>query len=88
MLYPLDAASKFLEELSDIASAGGGNVFVGPIREDPRGQEYRYADVDINRRDWKRLHATFVSKGWTSFGEDSVVHSLPGGAFIIAKPSF
>ncbi|HEU5080055.1 MAG TPA: hypothetical protein VFT72_12650 [Opitutaceae bacterium] len=88
MLYPIEAATKLIDEMTNVASANGGNVFVGPIKDDPRGQDYRRVEVDINRRDWKRLHGKFVELGWTSFGEDSLIHALPYDMFIVAQPVF
>ena len=88
MAYPIDVAQKLVDELSNVASRNGGNVYVGAIEANARGEDYRQVVVDINRQDWRRLHSAFVGLGWTSFGDDALSHSLPNGAYIVAVPSF
>ncbi len=88
MAYPLEQAKNVVDALSSAASRNGGDVFVGAIQADERGDDYRKVIVDINRQDWRRLHSTFVSLGWTSFGEDSLAHTLHNNAYIVATPRF
>jgi hypothetical protein len=88
MAYPIAQAQNLVDGLSNAASKDGGDVFVSAIQADERGDDYRRVIVDINRQDWRRLHKDFVSLGWTSFGEDSLAHALPNGAYIVATPRF
>ena len=88
MAYPIELARTLVNELSDAASKNGGDVFVSEIHSDVRGDDYREVMVDINRQDWRRLHNDFVALGWTSYGDDSLVHKLPHNTYIVATPRF
>lgn len=81
-------AQNLVDALSNVASKNGGDVFVSDIQSDERGDDYRKVIVDINRQDWRKLHKDFVSLGWTSFGEESLAHTLPNSAYIVATPRF
>lgn len=88
MAYPTDVAQRLADELSSVGSRNGGNVYVGGIEANARGEDYRQITVDINRQDWKRLRSTFVGLGWSGFGDDALIHNLPNGTFLVAVPSF
>jgi hypothetical protein len=88
MSFPIESASRLVDELNTIASAKDGNVFVGKLESDARGDDYRTVKVDITRRDWHRIHPTLISAGWSTFGDDCLVHTLPYGSYLIAEPSF
>ncbi len=88
MSYPVQAATALIHQLDSIASANGGNAFVGELQPDAHGPDYRSVVVDITRQDWRRIYPKLLASGWTSYGEGGMVHNLPEGAFVVAMPSF
>jgi hypothetical protein len=87
--YPDHQASLLINQLNLIASANGGNVFLGDLKQDPHNSDYRSVSVDITKQDWHRLQTRLAQAGWQRFGDnDEMIHELPGRAFIVARPSF
>jgi hypothetical protein len=86
--YPTQRASALADELNEIASANGGNVFVSDLQPDPHGSDYRAITIDITRHDWHRIHPRLVAAGWSSYGDGGMVHSLPEQNYLVAIPSF
>ena len=86
--FPTQTAVTLVDELSTIASAHGGNVFVSGLQPDPHGNDYRAVTVDITRHDWHRIHGKLIAAGWRAFGDGGLVHELPEGNYVVAQPSF
>jgi hypothetical protein len=87
--YPDHQASLLINQLNVIASANGGNVFLGELERDPHNSDYWSVLVDITKHDWHRLQGKLVQAGWQRFGDnDEMIHSLPEQHFIVARPSF
>ena len=88
MSYPHDLANTLSLGLEHVATKSGSSIFVGKLESDPRGADYRCVVVDTTRSDWAKIRGKLNLIGWTPFGSDSVVHSLPGGTFLVARPCF
>jgi len=88
MSYPTDLANSLSLGLEQVASKTGSSIFVGRLEIDPRGTDYRCIVVDTTRSDWGKIRGKLNLLGWTSFGSDGIVHTLPGGMFLVARPNF
>jgi hypothetical protein len=87
--YPDHQVSLLINQLNVIASANGGNVFLGEVELDPHNSDYWSVPVDITKQDWHRLQGKLAQAGWQKFGEnDEMIHALPERHFIVARPSF
>jgi hypothetical protein len=71
-----------------IGSKNSGEIFLGSLVDDPHGYDYRRVVVDITRPHWHQMRGPMISMGWRTFGEDGMIHDLPGGNFLLAEPSF
>jgi hypothetical protein len=87
--FPDHQATLLVDQLNRFASASGGNVFLGEIAQDPHNGDYRTVSVDITKQDWHRLQSKLAQAGWQRFGhEGDLIHALPGGGFLVARPKF
>jgi len=86
--YPTDRAQTLIDDMTAIGSKNDGEVFLGLLLDDPHGYDYRRVVVDVTRQHWRQMRAPMLSGGWHPFGEDSLIHDLPGGYFLLADPSF
>lgn len=88
MPYPTHSATLLIDALNSYVSTDAGNAFVGEMKNDPLGPDYRAVTIDITRPDWRRLQKRLFAAGWRNFGEQEVIHELPEGCFIVVYPSF
>jgi hypothetical protein len=86
--YPLESARGLIDELNFIGSKNGGDIFLGVMMDDPHGYEYKRVVVDVTRQHWRQMRSAMVLAGWHAFGEESLIHYLPGGSYLLADPSF
>lgn len=86
--YPIQTAHALIDELTSIGSKNGGEIFLSNLTDDPHGYDYRRVVVDVTRQHWGQMRVAMVSAGWHVFGEDSFIHDLPGGSYLLADPSF
>jgi hypothetical protein len=86
--FPDHQATLLVNQLNRLASANGGNVFLGEITQDPHNTDYRTVLVDVTKQDWHRLRVKLTQAGWQYFGEADLIHELPGSAFLVARPRF
>ena len=86
--YPLENARILIDELTVIGSKNCGEVFLGALVDDPHGYDYRRVVVDVTRQHWRQMRGAMLTAGWHAFGEDSLIHDLPGGSYLLADPSF
>jgi hypothetical protein len=87
--FPDHQATLLVNQLNLMASANGGNVFLGEITQDPHNSDYRTVAVDITKYDWHRLQLKLSNAGWQRFGyESDMIHELPGSGFLVARPKF
>jgi hypothetical protein len=82
-------ASLLINQLNLIASANGGNAFLGELEQDPHNSDYWSVSVDITKHDWRRLQPRLLQIGWQRFGRnEEMIHELPNQQFVVARPSF
>jgi hypothetical protein len=86
--YPMGTARVLIDELTVIGSKNDGEIFLGVLMDDPHGYDYRRVVVDVTRQHWRQIRGAMISAGWRAFGEDSLIHDLPGGNYLLADPSF
>jgi hypothetical protein len=86
--YPTDRAQDLINDMTVIGSKNDGEIFLGGLVDDPHGYDYRRVVVDVTRQHWRQMRGTMISAGWHAYGEDSLIHDLPGGMFLLADPSF
>lgn len=86
--YPLESARGLIDELTSIGSKNDGEVFLGVLMDDPHGYDYKRVVVDVTRQHWRQMRGALMAAGWRAFGEESLIHDLPGGSYLLADPSF
>jgi hypothetical protein len=86
--YPIERAHVLIDELTLIGSKNGGEVFLSALRDDPHGYDYRRVVIDVTRQHWRQMRGAMILSGWHAFGEDSLIHDLPNGNYLLADPSF
>ncbi len=86
--YPVHEAHSLINDLTSMGSKNGGEIFLSVLMDDPHGYDYRRVVVDVTRTHWHQMRAGMLSTGWHVFGEDSLIHDLPGGSYLLADPSF
>ncbi|MBK9990979.1 MAG: hypothetical protein IPP19_09660 [Verrucomicrobia bacterium] len=86
--YPLESARGLIDELTSIGSKNGGEIYLGVLMDDPHGYDYRRVVVDVTRQHWRQMRSALMTAGWHAFGEESLIHDLPGGSYLLADPSF
>ncbi len=86
--YPVETASHLINDLTVKGSKNGGEVFLSILMDDPHGYDYRRVVVDVTRQHWRQMRGPMMAAGWHSFGEESLIHDLPGGNYLLADPSF
>jgi len=86
--YPIENARTLIQELTDLGSKNEGEIFLGALLDDPHGYDYRRVVVDVTRQHWRQMSAAMAVAGWHAFGEDSLIHDLPGGNYLLADPNF
>jgi len=88
MSYPIEKARTLVQDLNSLGSKNDGEIFLGSLLDDPHGYDYRRVIVDVTRQHWRQMNPAMVASGWHAFGEDSLIHDLPGGNYLLADPSF
>jgi len=86
--YPVETARDLIKSLTFIGSKDGGEIFLSELMDDPHGYDYRRVVVDVTRQHWRQMRVAMASGGWHGFGEESLIHDLPGGYYLLADPSF
>lgn len=86
--YPIEKARVLIQEMTILGSKNEGEIFLGSLMDDPHGYDYRRVVVDVTRQHWRQMNPAMVTAGWRAFGEDSLIHDLPGGNYLLADPSF
>jgi len=86
--YPMETAGVLIDDLTAIGSKNGGEVYLSGLKDDPHGYDYRRVVVDVTRQHWRQMRGPMMAAGWHSFGEESLIHDLPGGNYLLADPSF
>lgn len=86
--YPIENAQRLIDDLTVIGSKNGGEIFLGPLMDDPHGYDYRRVVVDVTRLHWRQMRSAMISAGWHPFGEESLIHDMASGYFLLAEPSF
>ena len=86
--YPLESARSLIEEMNSLGSKNGGEIFLSVMMDDPHGYDYKRVVVDVTRQHWRQMRAALMAGGWHAFGEESLIHDLPGGSYLLADPSF
>ena len=86
--YPLESARDLIDELNSLGSKNGGEIFLSVMMDDPHGYDYKRVVVDVTRQHWRQMRVAMMSAGWHTFGEESLIHDLPGGSYLLADPSF
>jgi len=86
--YPTAQAQELADQLDSIGSRHGATVYVGPLCEDWRGDDYRRVTVDVTRAHWGQLRRELQAVGWQVFSEDSLIYDLKNGNYLIAEPNF
>ena len=86
--YPTAQAQELADALDAIGSRHGATVYVGPLCEDWRGDDYRRVTVDVTRAHWGQLRRELQAVGWQVFSEDSLIYDLKNGNYLIAEPNF
>jgi hypothetical protein len=84
----MENALNLINDMTVIGSKNAGEIFLGSLMDDPHGLDYRRVVVDVTRQHWHQMRGQMVSTGWHTFGEDGMIHELPGGNFLLAEPSF
>lgn len=88
MAYPLHRAEELVESLEHKVERAGGNVFFGPIKTSPHGDEYRGVRADATRMDWKRVKALAFKEGWKAFGGEGLIYDLGDRNHVVIEPNF
>ena len=86
--YPVETARDLIHTLNFIGSKNGGEIFLGELLDDPHGYDYRRVIVDVTRQHWRQMRGEVLAAGWRIFGEDSLIHELPDGNYLLADPHF
>lgn len=86
--YPIESARDLIHNVTFIGSKNGGEVFLSELMDDPHGCDYRRVVVDVTRQHWRQMRGAMMVGGWHGFGEESLIHDLPGGNYLLADPSF
>ncbi|MDX2185873.1 MAG: hypothetical protein SFV32_02975 [Opitutaceae bacterium] len=88
MAYPLHRAEELVDALEHKIERSGGNVFFGPLRNSPHGDEYRSVRADATRLDWKRVQVLAFKEGWKTFGNDGLIYDLAERCHVVIEPNF
>jgi len=86
--YPIESARDLIRSLTFVGSKNDGEIFLGDLMDDPHGYDYRRVVVDVTRQHWRQMRGTLQLAGWRAFGEESLIHDLPGGSYLLADPNF
>jgi len=86
--YPTEDARTLIHDMDVIGSKNQEEIFLGTLMDDPHGIDYRRVVVDVTRQHWHQMRTVMFSAGWHAFGEDSLIHDLPGGNYLLAEPNF
>jgi hypothetical protein len=61
--YPVETAHGLINDLTAIGSKNGGEIFLGPLMDDPHGYDYKRVVVDVTRTHWRQMRVQMASAG-------------------------